>query len=44
MFRLADNAAASMNYELRVQLVNILNQMFRAFQPAADLHDTVQLS
>jgi len=41
LLRLADDAAASMNNELRVQLVKIPKQVFRASKPAADIHDTV---
>ena len=41
LLRLADDAAASMNNELRVQLVKIPKQVFRASEPAADIHDTV---
>ena len=44
MLRLAHDAAAGMNNKLRVQLVTILKQVFKAFKPAADLQDTVQLS
>ena len=41
---LVHDDAASMNNKLRVPLVNILKQVFKAVKPAADIQDTVQLS